>query len=404
MPLRAWLRSTTALARETYLEAFAAAIFDGVLGNQHEVREVAAAALAAPMALQPPDPISALVRGLATAFTEGFAVSVPPLRIALEAFRGADDDATDVNRWLWLACRMASDLWDDQLWDELADRGVRIAREAGALSVLPIAASYRAGVHLHAGEFATASGLMQESAAITQMTGTAPLIYTPPLLAAYCGDEASAVPLLEAAHHDAIARGQGLALSMIECSRAVLFNGLGRYEDAVTAAEPAFRHDGLGLYALTLVELGEAAVRSGRAQLAAAALDRLAERTRASNTDWALGIEARSRALLTEGPAAEALYEEAVTRLTRGRVALHPARARLLYGANGSAARTVEWTPASSWGPPTTCSTASAPRPSLSAPAASSWPPASPRPGAPRTRSACSRPRKRRSPGWQETG
>ncbi len=322
----------TGVARETYLEAFAAAGYAGHLGNNHEVQRVAAAALAAPVPSQPPDAIDALVRGLATVFTEGFPASVPPLRIALEAFRRADEDSIDVNRWLWLGCRIASDLWDERLWDELSSRGVRLAREAGALSILPIAASFRAGVHIHAGEFAAASALMDESAAITQMTGTAPLIYTTPMLAAYRGDEAQAVPLLDAAHRDAIARGQDLALSMIGCSRAVLFNGLARYDEAVTAAAPASAHDGLGLYALALLELIEAAVRSGRPQLAADALDRLAERTRASNTDWALGIEARSRALLTDGPAAESLYEEAVTRLARGNVALHLARAKLVYG------------------------------------------------------------------------
>lgn len=320
-----------ALARETYLEAFAAAIFAGRLGDQHQVREAAAAVLIAPVA-SPPGPISALVRGLATAFAEGFHASVPLLRVALDAFRSADEDDIDVNRWLWLACRVASDLWDDQLWDELASRGVRVAREAGALSVLPIAASYRAGVHLHAGEFAAASGLMQESAAITQMTGTAPLIYTPPLLAAYRGDEARAVPLLEAARDDAIARGQGVALSMVECSRAVLLNGLARYDEVTAAAEPAFLHEGFGLYSLTLVELVEAAARSGRRQLATEALDRLAERTAASNTDWALGMQARSSALLADGPAAEALYTEAIGRLDTARVALHLARAHLVYG------------------------------------------------------------------------
>jgi len=322
----------TALSRDTYLEAFAAAIYAGHLGDHDEVQQVAAAALAGPAPAQQSDAIDALVRGLATVFTEGFQAGVPPLRMALEGFRRADEDAVDVNRWLWLACRIASDLWDERLWDELSSRGVRLAREAGALSILPIAASFRAGAHLHAGEFAAASALMEESTAITQTTGTAPLIYTTPMLAAYRGDEAEAVPLLDAAHHDAVARGQGLALSMIGCARAVLFNGLARYEEAVTAAAPASAYGGLGLYALTLLELIEGAVRSGRPQLAAAALDRLAERTRASNTDWALGIEARSRALLTDGPAAEALYHEAVTRLARGHVALHLARAKLVYG------------------------------------------------------------------------
>ncbi len=168
---------------------------------------MAAAALAAPMASPSTDPIGALVRGLAVAFTEGFEASVPLLRIALEAFRRADEDAGDVNRWLWLAGRIASELWDARVWDELTSRGVRLAREAGALSVLPIAASYRAGVHLHAGELTAAAGLMEESAAITQMTGTAPLIYTSPLLAASRGDVSRAVPLLDAASRDATARG-----------------------------------------------------------------------------------------------------------------------------------------------------------------------------------------------------
>jgi DNA-binding CsgD family transcriptional regulator len=164
------------------------------------------------------------------------------------------------------------------------------------------------------------------------MTGTAPLIYAMPVLAAYRGDETQAVPLLDAAERDAVARGQVLASSMTDCARAVLCNGLARYEEALSAAIAACAHDGLGLYALSLVELIEAAARSGHPELAAPALDRLAERTAASSTDWACGLEARSRALLTEGPAAEALYEEAVTRLGQGHVALHLARAQLVYG------------------------------------------------------------------------
>ena len=229
------------LARETYLEAFTAAAFAGRLGNLHNVREAAAAVLATPAEISPLDPLDALMRGIATALSRGYQAGVPPLRLALEAFGRADDDSADVNRWLWLACRIASDLWDDQLWDELASRGVRVAREAGVLSVLPIAECYRAGVHLHAGEFAAASALMAESTAITQKTATAPLIYALPMLFAYRGDEAEAVPLIEAARKDATARGQGLALSMIDCSRAVLFNGLARYEEATAAADAGSR-------------------------------------------------------------------------------------------------------------------------------------------------------------------
>lgn len=320
------------LARESRLEALAAAMYAGHPADDPEVQRVALATLAAPPPAQPSDPVDALARGLATVFTKGFAEGVPPLRVALEAIQSADETRPDINRWLWLACRIAFDLWDVQVSGELATRGLRLARETGALSILPIATSFRAGIHVHAGEFDAASTLMEESASISAMTGTAPLVLALPMLAAYKGDLAQALPLLDAASQAVAARGQRLPSSMTGCARAVLFNGLARYEDALAAAVPACAHDGLGLYALALIELIEAAVRSGQPGPAAAALDRLAERTQASGTDWALGLEARSRALLTDGPGAEALYEEAATRLSHGQVALHLARAQLVYG------------------------------------------------------------------------
>jgi len=322
----------TGRARAAVLDAFAAAIYAGHPGSDRAVQKIATAALAAPLPARSPDAVEALVRGLSAVFTQGFAAGTPLLRVALDAVGRADENDREVNRWLWLACRIAFDLWDERLSSELAERGLRLARESGALSVLPIATSFRAGLHLHAGEFDAAAALMDESAAISEMTGTAPLVYTPPILAAYRGDAAVAVPLLDAADQHAAARGQGLAASMIGSARAVLFNGLARYDEALAAAVDACAHDGLGLYALGLLELVEAGVRAGRADLAMPALDRLAERTRASGTDWALGVEARSRALLTDGPEAEPLYEEAVARLARGRVGLHLARARLVYG------------------------------------------------------------------------
>jgi DNA-binding CsgD family transcriptional regulator len=317
------------LARETCLEALAAAIFAGRLGNGRHVLEVARATSAAS---QPPGPIDLLLNGLATRVTEGYAAGVPPLREALEAFRQDDGNNSANNRWLWLACRAAADLWEHEMWDELASRGERLAREAGALNILPVAASYRAGVHVHAGEFAAAWALLEEAYAITQATGTALLTQARPMVAAYRGDEAEALALIEAARGDAIARGQGMALSMIECANAVLCNGLGRYEEALTAAERACAQYELSLYGLALVELIEAAVRSDRPNLAVTALARLGERTRASGSEWALGVEARSRALVTSGPAAEPHYKEAVERLSRGRLAPHLARAQLVYG------------------------------------------------------------------------
>ena len=112
----------------------------------------------------------------------------------------------------------------------------------------------------------------------------------------------------------------------------MLDNGLGRYEAALTAAQRACEHDDLGLVGWALIELVEASARSDRPRVAAAALAQLGERTHAAGTGWALGIEARSRALLSAGPAAEALYEEAIDRLAGSRIAVHLARTHLLYG------------------------------------------------------------------------
>jgi DNA-binding CsgD family transcriptional regulator len=316
------------LARETCLEALAAGMFSGQLGARHDVLDILRGAPAS----QPPGATDLLLDGLASWATQDYAASVPQLRAALQAFRRNEGGSAHDNRWLWLACRVAADLWEYEAWDELASRGVRLAREAGALSVLPLAASYRAGVHLHAGEYEAASALMEESSAVTAATSGAQLIATLPLLAAYRGHEAEALALIEAAQRDAAASGRGTALSMIGCASAVLFNGLGRYEEALAAAERACAHDDVSLYAMALVELVEAAVRGGRPQLAATALERLAARTTASGTDWALGLEARSRGLLTSGPAAEALYREAVERLSGGPLAPHRARAQLVYG------------------------------------------------------------------------
>jgi DNA-binding CsgD family transcriptional regulator len=321
-----------ASARETYLEALGAAIFTGRLGGGG-VRELAEAARSAPAAPQPPRPIDLLLDGLSTRFTEGYAAGVAPLRRALQAFTQEEPGGSeDELRWLWLACRVAPDLWDDESWHELATRELRLAQDAGALSVVPIGATYRAGVHVHAGEFAAASALIEEADAITRATGDSPFSYTALVLAAWRGQEPAALALIDAGVRDATARGEGRAITMAEYATALLYNGLGRYEPALAAAERACAHDDLGLFGWSLIELVEAGVRCGTHDVAAHALGQLEERTGAAGTDWALGIQARSRALLSEGEPADRLYREAITRLTRSRIVVHRARAHLLYG------------------------------------------------------------------------
>ena len=331
------------LARETYLEAVTAAMCTGSDSAGCGVKVVAEAARKAPRGPQPPRPVDLLLDGLATRFTEPYAAALPSLRQALDALAGGDSRGADNPRWLWFACPVAPeplalDLWDDETWHELATRAVRICRDTGALAVLPNALTYRASLHVLAGEFTAASALAEEAYAIAEATGSAPLRYPSLLLAAWRGREAEALKVIEDGIQDARARGLERPIGFAQCVTAVLYNSLGRYEDALAAGQrarsyfPADDLDDLGPLGWALSELVEAGVRSDRQDLASDALRQLAERTRATGTDWALGIEARSRALLSEGEEADRLYREAIERLGRTRIRVELTRAHLHYG------------------------------------------------------------------------
>jgi DNA-binding CsgD family transcriptional regulator/tetratricopeptide (TPR) repeat protein len=326
------------LSRETYLEALGAAMYAGRLCPHGGAAEVAEPARLAPPGPQPPRPTDLLLDGLAVRITEGQAVSLPMLRTALkqilDAARRTDGD---VMRWFWQAFPIAAEsatgeLWDDDLWHRLATTAVRLARDTGALAVLPLALATRAGVHVHAGEFDAASTLIEEANAITAATGYAPLRYHSLSLAAWRGRDAEAVRLIEAAEERATARGEGRVIGLTGHAAAVLNNGLGRYQQALAAAQRACEHEDLGFYGWTVAELVEAGVRSGESDAANDALARLGELASAAGTDWALGALARSRALLADDRTAEDLYREAVERLGRTRMAVHLARAHLVYG------------------------------------------------------------------------
>jgi hypothetical protein len=264
-----------AMARETHLEATAAAMYAGRLGDQPSVREAAEAAQAAPAASQPPRAIDLLLDGLATRFTDGYLAGVTPLRTALDAFGREEGLTTRDVRWLWLACRLAQDLWDDELWYELATRALSVARETGALRVLPTAATYRACLHVHAGAFGAASSLIAETDAIVEATGLAPLRLASIMLAAWRGNEAETLGLLEPGLPLARARGEGMALGVAGWATALLYNAHGRYAEALAAAHGACEYDDVGPFGWALVELIEAGVRSGATGAASAALDRL---------------------------------------------------------------------------------------------------------------------------------
>src|SRR5918999_724124 len=320
------------LARSTYLEALSAAFYLGRSASSGGVMEVAQAALAAPKP-HPPRVSDLLLDGLATRFIEGYAGSAPMLKRALAAIPSEDISSEEALRWLWLATQAAVNLWDDQMWEVAATRYVQLARHTGVLPVLPLALNQRIAVHTFAGELAAAAALVEEARAISEATGSHIPPYGALILAAWRGREAEATRLIEATMTEVLARDEAYALATSEWARALLYNGLGRYQDALAAAERASEHtEDLGFYNWGLVELIVAAVRSGKLAPAANAVDRLSEMTRASGTEWALGIEARSRAMLSDGDAAESLYREGLDRLQRTRVRLELARTHLLYG------------------------------------------------------------------------
>ena len=322
------------LARETYLDALNAAIFAGRMGGGCGAREVAAAALAAPPAPLPARGADLLLDGVASLITEGPSVGTPAIRKALRAFRREEVRTEEALRWAWLAGRAAGYTWDYEGWDSLTTRQVRAAREIGALAHLPFALSTRVGVLLFAGETRAAASLVEESDALGEATdGRIIPAYGALALAAFRGHEDEVARLVKDATADFVARGEGMGITVSQWVTAVLFNGLARYEEAfAAAAEAAADPHELWFSTFALVELIEAASRSGRSDRAEEALALLRESTRAGGTPWALGVEARSRALLHRGEAAETLYREAIDRLQPTRLLLDLARAQLLYG------------------------------------------------------------------------
>jgi len=317
------------LARETYLEAFTAALFVGRLSPA--VGDVARAARMAPAPLAPARAPDLLLDGLALLVTEGYAAGTPALRRALLAFRSQDISAEEGLSWLWLAGRAAMAVWDDETWHILASRHVKLARDAGALSELPLAVRSRILLHAHAGELEEGAALIAEAQAVADATGSQLGPYGALGVAAFRGREAEATELIQATMDGVTSRGEGRGVTS-QYAAALLYNGLGHYDQALAAAELVCEYDDIGVLGWSLTELVEAAVRSGQPARASDAFQRLSATTRASGTDWALGTEARSRALLSEGQTAENCYREAIERLGRTRMRPAVARAHLLYG------------------------------------------------------------------------
>jgi DNA-binding CsgD family transcriptional regulator len=322
------------LARETYLYAWVASHLAGPLaGPGGLLLEVSRAAQAAPQPAGAPRPCDLLLDGLTTMIVQGRAAAEPTIRRAVSAFLGDQVSGEEWLQWGIFAQMAAMAAWDFDSWVALSTRHVELARALGALAPLSIALNGRGSVATHCGDFETATSLAAEKDVVNEVTGIRLATTCDLLLAGYRGRPAEAVPLFTATTEDSTARGEGLAVQMADWSAAVLHNGLGRYAEALAVAEPATEETYSPLSTqLVLPELIEAAVRTGRADLAREALGRLSAMTAVEGSDWAKGLEARSRALVSEGQEAERCYAEAVERL--GRTPLRPERARahLLYG------------------------------------------------------------------------
>jgi DNA-binding CsgD family transcriptional regulator len=322
------------LARQTYLEAVTAAILVGRLWTEqnNSAPAVAEAACDAPPAPRPPRAIDLLLDGLIVRLTDGHVAAVPALRAAIREFLREEESGTADPRWHDLTHRVCLDLFDQDAYNFLAARQVERLRAEGALTVLPVALVTLAGLCVTAGNFSQAAALLAESAAIIAATGAPVPTSIESYLAAYRGQEQLCLDGVQSTIDGATMRGEGWDIGVALYAKAILHSGLGQYPEALAAAASGARYDDVGMCGYLLTELVEAAVRCGELTVAEDALRRLAERTEASGTDTAVGVAARSSALLADGTAAEDAYRAAVVHLERSPAVVYLARTHLVYG------------------------------------------------------------------------
>jgi DNA-binding CsgD family transcriptional regulator len=320
------------LARETYLEALGGAIASDVevVGG---APAVAAAARAAPPGTVPSRAVDVELDAFAIRLTDGYAAAAATFARALELLLATDIASEDGSRWLSVSSgrnsnMVALELWDDEALYLLAARRVQVARDTGALGHLQFALSFLARSHMLAGELTAAALVLDEARLIAEATGNSAVVNAPMILAAWRGDETQASELIEASAEEAATR----RWASNNYARSVLYNGLGRHDAARDAAWEAFEPDPIGYGTYLVPELAEAAFKTADRPLLESALEWLSERTRVIGSGWASGIEARVRALLSEGEAAEGQYRQSIAHLSGTRLRLELARTHLLYG------------------------------------------------------------------------
>ncbi len=316
-------------ARDTYRDAFVAGIVAGRLAGETGLPEVAAAIRSATSSTDPPSASDALLDAAALLIDAGFTTGAPAMRRALDAAREAELDL----QWRWFAAYMAIWILDTDTWGVLSARNLDQVRSAGVLALVPLACAARVAWELQAGDLGAAASHAAEQDAVSEAIGGPRASGSRIALAAFRGRAPEVAELDAAATPAALARGDGSWMPVRHWSTAVLNNGLGRYEDALAAAQdgaayPPDMHTSLW----ALGELAEAAVRCGRADAATGALERLGGAARGCDTDWARGAELRARALVADAADADSLYHSALEHFGRARMRTDLARTHLLYG------------------------------------------------------------------------
>ena len=321
------------LARDTYLDAWGAALLAGRLATRGGLLEVSLAARSAPRPDGPPRASDLLLDSLATLITAGGEAAAPLLEEATRTF-AEDPGATEASRrWGWLTVAPTSALWDEQSAHAILARQLDAVRDAGALARLPLDLSTFDLLAVRCGDFASAEEAIAEADALSTATSGAIVSASAMRLAAFRGRE-EAWALIEAVRQEAFAAGQGVIVELTEWLLALLYNGVRRYREAVAAAKLAGEHrpGEVLVSAWTAMELLEAATRSDNPEVARIALERIVSATAFSRTDSAQGILARSRALVSDGATAEPFYRDAIERLGRSLLRPELARAHLLFG------------------------------------------------------------------------
>lgn len=324
------------LSREIYLDALMAAMLVGRFAADHRATASAVAEVArtAPAAAEPPGALDLLLDGVAQRLVHGQVEAASLLRRAVDGYLRENEQGAADPRWHEITHRVCLDLFDQRAYNVLVGSQLAALRQAGALTLLPVALVTEAGLRVTGGDFARAAALLEEAEGIVAATtGVAQLQTTIHCyLAAYRGQETRCRELVEAGIAEATTRGAGFEVATTLYASAILHNGLSQYHEAFRAAATALRYDDLGISNYLLVELVEAASHCGEMTAAADALRELSARTQVSPTETARGVWARSAALLTDGPEAEKLFQSALTDLAESPAVVYLPRTHLLYG------------------------------------------------------------------------